>query len=86
MSKKISIFLIFFLTVFVFLLFNFWKSMAVSYLWSLKTVDSVGNVGWYTSISAVDANTIFISYYDMTNGTSNLPNQKMVDKIGHLRP
>ncbi|MBN2533355.1 MAG: chitobiase/beta-hexosaminidase C-terminal domain-containing protein [Spirochaetales bacterium] len=34
--------------------------------WSIKTVDSTGNVGDYNSI-AVDGSNIYISYYDETN-------------------
>ena len=36
-------------------------------LGNVKTVDSAGDVGKYTSI-AVDGSNVFISYYDNTNG------------------
>lgn len=35
--------------------------------WSTSTVDSTGTVGSYTSLDAIDSNTIYISYYDQTN-------------------
>ncbi len=40
--------------------------------WSLSVVDSTDNVGQYTSLDAVDANTIFISYYDLTVANQDL--------------
>lgn len=36
--------------------------------WTPSNVDTVGDVGQHTSIGAADANTIYISYYDVTNG------------------
>jgi hypothetical protein len=36
--------------------------------WINSTVEAVNSVGQYTSITAIDANTIFISHYDFTNG------------------
>ena len=68
MSKKILIFLIIiFLIIFGFLIFNLKKGTAASYTWKTKTVDSAGDVGKHTSISAVDNKNIFISYDDNTN-------------------
>lgn len=36
--------------------------------WIVTIPDSTGNVGQYSAIDAHDANTIYVSYYDATNG------------------
>ncbi len=35
--------------------------------WSVFTLDSIGNVGYYNSIYAIDTNNIFVSYLDSSN-------------------
>ena len=45
-------------------------------LWSIETIDGNG-VGWYTDISIIDSNNIYITYYDI-NG-KNLKIAKLLD-------
>ncbi|MFH1328642.1 MAG: hypothetical protein ABIH76_07380, partial [Candidatus Bathyarchaeota archaeon] len=48
---------------------NLGNSLYTEYttIWETSIIDSVGDVGPYNSLYAVDANTIFVSYYDNTN-------------------
>jgi hypothetical protein len=43
-------------------------SSSISSPWINSAVETTNNVGLYTSIDAIDANTIFISHHDNTNG------------------
>lgn len=56
---------------------RFAKSTDGGETWMTQTVDSIGDVGYTTAISAMDINTILISYYDQTN--SALKFAKSVD-------
>ena len=89
MAKKIFIFLItIFLTVFAFLIFNFKRSALANPQWIVGIVDSEW-AGLYTSIHAVDADTVFIGYYGggdlkfakSIDGGSNWTN-RIVDSAG----
>jgi hypothetical protein len=66
MSKPVNMksYLVFFI---FFLLFSITPRTNASGLWVTQTVDSAGDVGWYTSIAIDSDNKVHISYYDATN-------------------
>src|SRR3989304_2209561 len=72
MTSNISSYIIIILCAFIMLISGIWLSPAYAGsgtgVWVAETVDSLGDVGWDTSVAVDSTGRVHISYYDAANG------------------